>query len=282
MKRVIINGDDFGLTEGVNRGIIEAHREGILTSATILANGVAFGGAVRLAGENAGLGIGIHLNISCGKPVLPAEDLPCLTRGTGKFMRNKCMLFYMLMTGMIDTAEIEREFRAQAEKLISSGIRPGHIDTHHNVHAVPAVLDIVMRLSKEYGISGIRSLSNPSCAGRPAGAGCFIGHPIIRFLARREKEALRAGGISFPDRIFGMWEYGRMTGDRLNNIFASLPDGTSEIVCHPGYTGSADAGEYEDRLFYAREAELGALREPSLRDRIRALEIDLAGYGSLK
>src|SRR5579864_8715047 len=156
MKQLILNADDFGLTRGVNEGIIRAHREGILTSATLMACGTAFDHAVELAKLNPRLGIGCHLVLVGGKAVAPLEEIPSLASNDGCLPDSLAAFVARLSTGMIRPKDLERELRAQILKTRAAGIDPTHLDTHKHTHAHPVVMRALSRVACELGIPRVR------------------------------------------------------------------------------------------------------------------------------
>ncbi len=149
MKRLIVNADDFGWSEGVNRGIVEAYRNGIVTSTTVLANGAAFDGAVQLARQERRLGVGVHLNLSDGAPLLPRWEVPSLVNEQGHFSGGPMKLVARMLAGKLRSAEVEAEWDAQIRKVEKAGIQPTHLDGHKHVHMLPALFPIALRVSGE-------------------------------------------------------------------------------------------------------------------------------------
>jgi len=156
MKKVIINADDFGLVQGVNEGIIKAHQEGILTSATLMANMPGFKEAVVLAGANPKLGVGVHLNILRGQPVSPTKKVESLLSKELRFIPSVSSLLRRIVWKRINFDEVEREFRAQVEKVLEVGLEPSHIDSEKHIHLIRPLFRIVLKLAKEYKIDKIR------------------------------------------------------------------------------------------------------------------------------
>lgn len=147
MKRLIINADDFGYSVGVNRGIIESYQHGILTSTTIMAGMSGFTHAVSLAQQNPGLGIGVHLTLTCGRPVLAGHKT--LVLDDGSFPRKP---FYLDETTAVDLDEVEREWTAQIERVLEAGIEPDHLDSHHHIHIFKGIEQVFYRLAHTYGL----------------------------------------------------------------------------------------------------------------------------------
>ncbi len=156
MMQLIVNADDFGLTEAVNKGIVEAHVRGIVTSTTIMANGRAFDAAVSTSRRVPGLGIGVHLNLTAGEPVAPARNIPSLVDRHERLHWSPGRLLRALVARKVNLAEIETELRAQITKVFGAGIRPTHLDGHKHVHLLPGVSQIVIRVAQEFSITAIR------------------------------------------------------------------------------------------------------------------------------
>src|SRR5256886_2323900 len=156
MKNLIVNADDLGWTEGVNRGIFDAFRGGIVTSATLLANGTAFAEAVKAAKSAPGLAVGVHLNLSDGAPVADPESVTSLLNDDGNFAEGPEGLLLKRARGGLILDEVEEEWDAQIQKVRDAGIRPTHLDGHKHVHMLPGLFEIALRLAKRHGIEAIR------------------------------------------------------------------------------------------------------------------------------
>jgi predicted glycoside hydrolase/deacetylase ChbG (UPF0249 family) len=170
---LIVNADDFGISEGVNRGIAEAHRRGIVTSTTIMANMPAFDHAIQIARGLPGLGVGVHLNITSGYPILSSSQIPRLVGPAGWFHPLSIVL-RQLTLGLPDSAQIEAELGAQVERVMAAGITPTHLDSHHHVHVHPALQPIVIRLARRYGVRAIRSTAELDPRGMLAKVGMLL------------------------------------------------------------------------------------------------------------
>ena len=166
MKHLIVNADDFGLTENVNKGILDAHREGIVTSTTLLANGMAFETAVAASERFHRLGIGVHLNLTEGMPIADATLIRTLVDRGGRLYMTPVRLWAGIAAGQVSLSDIEFELRAQIKKVIRAGIRPTHLDGHKHVHVLPPVSEVVIRLAKEFRIPAVRCPveQNPAAA----------------------------------------------------------------------------------------------------------------------
>jgi len=290
MKRLIVNADDFGLTESVNRGILDAHRRGILTSTTLLANGAAFESAVSLALATPRLGVGVHLNLTQGRPISDPREVASLVNERGCFCGEPAGLLTRILTGKLHLADVEREWRAQIDKVRGAGIAVTHLDGHKHVHMLPPLFPIVLRLAREYGISGVRLAVE-----RPVGLarllrrnGGAAGQLMKQYLLGRAlaatamwfREPLQQARLNSPMYFYGIMQTGFLDGAELEAILWNLPEGTSELMCHPGY---ADGGleQTGTRLLAEREREVEALTRVETRKLVAALGIQLIDYRDL-
>jgi hopanoid biosynthesis associated protein HpnK len=282
MRRVIVNADDFGLSEGINLGIIRACERGILTSATLMANGQAFEQGVELARKNPKLGVGIHLNVVRGLAVAPRDQVSSLLSRKGCFYSSGPAVLRKLALGRMKSEEVEREFRAQMEKILNAGVSPTHLDSEKHIHAFPSILRIALKLGKEYGILKIRLIRER----------CLSLHLVQSFksfllsasFAFRRQEILKMG-FRTPDRFYGLCHSGRMRAARLRKILDNLPEGSAEVMVHPGYI-TAELKELE-KIFGSyyinkfRRDELDALCDDRLREVLRRKDIQLITFGEL-
>ena len=270
MASVVINADDFGLCAGVNEGIIRAHRDGILTSATLMANMPGFDQAVALARENPALGVGIHLNLMRGRPVSPPDKVPSLLAPSGLMLGSVYKFFRRLQTGRIVMAEIETELRAQIEKALAAGVALTHADSEKHLHSIPRVFAAVIKVLPDYGLKRVRFMNEVCLSLHPAQAAKSW---AIALACRSMKRRLRESGIITVDRFYGICQSGRMTARRLEGILEGLPEGTAEVMVHPGYMTSelVDLEKITGSYYInnLREGELAALLDPGPRDAVR-------------
>jgi len=264
-KRLILNADDFGLTKGVDDGIIRAHRDGILTSATLMANGEAFDHAVALALANPELGVGCHLVLVGGKCVAPPEDIRSLADAEGHLPGSLVEFVTRVSTYTIRSAHLEIELRAQIEKIKRAGIAPTHVDTHKHTHTHPRVLPMEK-------LRDTWSRLAPSRQRLAASAARATGR---KFVALCKKY-----GLHYPDNFLGLASTGALSGAALCALIDTLPDGQSEIMLHPGIC-DADLAQTGSRLQQERELEMQALLDPKVRDTVAARGIRLITYGEL-
>jgi predicted glycoside hydrolase/deacetylase ChbG (UPF0249 family) len=269
LKTLIVNADDLGLTEGVNFGILAAHHEGIVTSATLLANGSAFDGAVAMLASAPGLGVGIHLNLTEGPPISNPSAIPMLLNGRKHLHLSPFSLWKGITSRKVSLSQVETELRAQIVKVIHAGITPTHLDGHKHVHVVPPISDVVIRLAAEFGIPAVRCPVEASPAviallrhQHRQGISVLKQYLVgcgISFLARSLKEKLSAAGLTFPSHFHGLSQTGFLESCALGDILENLPLGTNELMCHPGYRDAAleRAGT---RLLAQRETEVLTLK----------------------
>lgn len=273
-RRLIINADDFGLTRGVNRAIIEAHRRGIVTSASLMSGGEAFEEAADLAKQNPGLGVGVHLTLVNGRPVSSPESIPSLVTPQGRFFGSPLRFISRLELGLINLDEVRRELRAQIRRALESGINVTHVDGHKHLHIYPRLLEIVLGLMKEFGIKRIRlPLERPALA-------ASLNHYLVYLASRASRAKLSRAKVYFTDHFIGLFETGSLSEAKLRRILSSLRAGTTEIMCHPGYDDEA-LGQTGTRLRRHREAELRALTSQSVIELIRESGIELISYGDI-
>jgi len=286
MRNLIVNADDLGWTPGVNRGIVDAHRKGIVTSTSLLANGEAFDDGVEASRESQGLGVGIHLNLSDGKPVAPAAQVKTLVDAHGNFSGGPETLLFRLTAKTLDTGEVEKEWNAQIEKVKAAGIRPTHLDGHKHVQMLPGLFGIALRLAKKHGIEAVRvsheasNLREALTCGSESG-GILLKQGVqargLKLLARDARGMAERSGIVTADFFCGIAQTGVLTKKGVLQLLASLPEGTTELMCHPGYA-DGDLLKTATRLQNSRQTELEILTDKDVRKTIAELGIRLINY----
>jgi chitin disaccharide deacetylase len=284
--RIIINADDFGLTSGINRAIIELHQAGVLTSATLMATGSAFDHAAALVRSNPSLGVGCHIVLTDGTPASPPETIPSLLGPDRKNFRPSLIDFlHALLRGRIREDDIESEALAQIRKLQQAGISITHVDTHKHTHLFPAVARPLLRVLERTSIPAIRNPFEPRFTQRLAHA------PLKRQLQIRLLNLLQSRferhsqilnkQITTTNGTIGVSATGNLNSTTLTEIIQALPpEGTFEFVCHPGYN-DRDLDAITTRLRAHREVEMQALRSaiPAIFEQPNAPT--LIHYGSL-
>ena len=275
MKNLIITADDFGAAVEVNQAVERAHRDGILSAASLMVAGPAANDAVVRAKAMPRLRVGLHLVLVEGKPVLPAAAVPDLVDKGGNFRtgmaRSGAAMFFLPKVRAQLGAEIEAQFAA----FDATGLTLDHVNAHKHFHLHPTVAALIVKLGKAHGVRGARVPLEPQgVLGQiephtPAGVVALTAP-----FAERLKSRLRRAGIAAPDHVFGLAWSGAMTSARLAGLIENLPEGLSEIYMHPAtgpYSGSAPGYQYVE--------ELAALTDPGLPGLITAKGIRTGGYG---
>jgi predicted glycoside hydrolase/deacetylase ChbG (UPF0249 family) len=288
VKNLIVNADDLGWTGGVNRGILEAFHRGIVTSTSLLANGAAFAGGVEAARSAPGLGVGVHLNLSDGPPMADRETVTTLLNNAGEFAGGPENLLLRRARGGLSLSEVETEWDAQIQRVRDAGIAPTHLDGHKHVHMLPGLFEVALRLAKRHEIGAIRVALEASglraalSSGSKQHAGVVMKQGVqargLKLLARDARELAEHAGISTTDYFCGIAQTGELTREGVEQLVKSLPDGTTELMCHPGYVDSA-LQKTATRLQDSRQAELQILTDTGIRNLVASLGIRLIDYG---
>jgi hopanoid biosynthesis associated protein HpnK len=289
MRQLIVNADDFGLTEAVSSGILDAHRKGIVTSTTLMANGGAFDAAVSMSRRAPRLGIGVHLNLTAGEPVSAALRIPSLVDRSGRLHLSPGRLLRALLRRQVNLADVESELRQQIIKILSAGMLPTHLDGHKHVHVLPGVSDVVIRLAQEFSIRSIRCPREVapnlptllrSGTSRNAMIKQYLVGRIVSGFAKGFKEKLAKAGLLFPAHFYGLSQTGFLHTQSILKILGRLPDGVSELMCHPGYLDT-DLVWVGTRLLAQRETEIQALTASPVRKLVAYRGIQLTSYREL-
>ena len=262
MNHLIINADDFGLTAGVNRAILELHEAEVLTSTTLMAKAAATEEAIELARSMPSLGVGCHVVLVDGEPVLPARELPTLVdQRTGRFHPTLGPFLPRLLSGRIRRSEIEAEAAAQIALLQSRGVALTHIDTHKHVHMFPKVLRPVLRAATAAGIRIVRNPFEPGWSLRATPGAPWLRRAEVTLLRRLEgafRRIVAKEGFATTDGAIGVLATGTLDAVTVASLLRNMPGGTWELVSHPGYNDAELARAYT-RLRASRETEREAL-----------------------
>jgi chitin disaccharide deacetylase len=284
MKQLILNADDFGMTRGVNEGIIRAHREGVLTSTTLMAGGPAFADAAERAKQNPELGVGCHLVLVGGHAISKREDIPTLAGDAGQLPASLPDFVARVTSGRIRMEEIELEMRAQIEKIRAAGIKPTHLDTHKHTHAHPRVMEALGRVAQSTGITRVRKPmesirdSWESSRGERAGITMQLMAAAAVSAMEPQFEAIaRKYGLRSPDHFLGLAITGKMGPAQLRQMIETLEDGQTEIMLHPGVCDE-ELRQSRTRLTQHRQTELDGLLDPGLRSAIEERGIRLISF----
>ena len=285
-RRLIINADDFGLTGGVNRAIVEAHSRGVVTSATLMATGAAFDGAIALAKENPRLSVGCHVLLVDGTPASRAAPLPSLVNGD-QFQNSLARFAHAALRGRLNASEITVEVAAQIQKLQKAGVEVSHVDTHKHSHMFPPVLRPLLEAARQCGVRAVR---NPFAPLKPLAWAHLARRPRLwtRYSEVRALRGFFAGfrrivaemGMRTTDGSFGVLGTGALDEKLFASICGCIPEGTWEFVCHPGYNDAALSG-VRTRLRASREAELKILTSADAKQTLERHGIEPISYREL-
>lgn len=262
MKKLIINADDLGLTPGVTRGIMDAHLKGVVTSTSALMNSPYIANSLALARQVApNLGIGVHLVLTRGKPLRPPDDVPTLVDGHGNFYKLHQLTRHV---EDLNLDEIRAEWQAQIEAFIAAGRQPDHLDSHHHSsYSNQSLFTIMLELAREYNLP--------------------IRHPSIPESAYSGNETMNAVlgqySIRSPQACITSFYGQAVSMANLAAILSTIPEGVSELMCHPGYADSEliEGSSYNT----AREQELQVLTSPETKAAVEINRIILGRFSDL-
>ena len=276
MKQIIVNADDFGRHVLINRAVERGVTDGVLRSATIMPGGAAFDDAAELAARSPKLGVGIHLTLVNGNPVLPPAEIPSLVTEAGIFVDDHTAFAVRLLRGAVNLDEVRAELGAQLRRVEAAGIHPTHADSHQHMHVLPGVIDIVLDLCRAAGIPAMRAPRAPLFAGSFGGIGQLIGRTGLAILTHRAAAKAQRRGIRVPDHFAGIVAGEAVDTATLTGIAASLRDGVTEVMLHPG---TDNAVLIRDCLWdHDFEAELSALSAPAVRDALAAACAEIVNF----
>ncbi len=288
VRQLIVNADDLGLTAGVNRAIRETHIDGVVSSATLMATGAAFPDAIDLARSVPSLSIGCHVVLVDDAPVSEPDSILTLlsNRATppGQFHSSIANVALRAVSQGFDHDQLVLEIVAQIKKIQTAGVQVTHLDTHKHTHIFPQILRALVQAARICGVPAIRnpfmtasSLHLLHFSRRP---GLWKRYGQVRLLntfAARFQERMKRTGLSTPDGVLGVIETGSFDTSLLRRALTNLPEGTWELVCHPGYD-DADLRAVKTRLLASREKERELLMSPDLRQFLQEQEIRVIGY----
>ena len=283
MKRLIVNGDDFGLAVPVNEAIERAHREGILTSASLMVGGAAAADAVERAQRNATLRVGLHVVLVEGTPILAPEEVPGLVDERGEFSTDLFVAGVRMFFSPSVRRQLGAEIRAQFEAFRRTGLALDHVNAHNHMHVHPTVLREIVRIGREYGVTAMRIPYEPALPSfRALGtAPLRRGVHALGFgaLSSWMRARLLGAGIATNDFVFGLNESGRMTEDVVLRLVEQLPDGVSEMYFHPSTRRCPEI----DRTMpdYRHEEELAALLSSRVATALARSGVERIAFGDL-
>jgi predicted glycoside hydrolase/deacetylase ChbG (UPF0249 family) len=266
LKRLIVTADDVGLHPGMTRGALAAHDDGIVTAVSVSPNGRDFEPAVDLLRDRPRLDVGTHLTLVGERPLSDPGRIPSLVGADGRLHAGYPAFAARYALGRIRTADLETELRAQVERLLATGLRVVHLNSHQHLHLLPRVFEVVLKLAREHGIPAVRIPNEPEAGLSPRGLQLLA----LNALGRRVR-----GRIFAPDRTLGVLAAGHLTAATLRRCLDGV-EGVTELVCHPGLGGAELAAAYD--WGYGWDEETAALRDPALPDLLREKGIDLGRF----
>ena len=282
MYRIIVNADDFGRHELINRAVAVGVETGCLRSATLMPGGAAFDDAVVIARTHQKLGLGIHFTLVNGNPVLPAAEIPSLVDRDGKFFDNYGLFVKRYIAGRINLDEVRRELAAQLEKVQLTGLCLTHCDSHQHIHALPLITPIVCQLAKEGGIPCIRIpatglfLSGNLSEDR---IGAIIGRAGLRTFAEMARRTAKNYDLKTTEYFAGNVAGRAVNIDDIKRIITKLRPGTTEIMMHPGTDN--DVLQRECLWKHDFEAELAAVSLSPETEFMRRKKVQVINFDAL-
>lgn len=270
-RRLIVNADDFGRSRSVNQAVVRAHREGILTTASLMVTEPAFEEAVALARENPRLGVGLHLTLLCGHAVLPPGEVPGLINAKGELNSNPvgAGFRYCFRRGL--RGQLRKEIRAQFERFRATGLPLDHVNGHLHLHLHPVVFRILMNDAAQLGLARLRLTFDPLFLNLRLASGHLAGrllHAVIfHLLSARARPVLARRGIRHTRAVFGLLQNARVDEAYINRLLPRLPEGESELYSHPSLEESRH--------------EFDALVSPRVRQQVKGLGVELIRYQDL-
>jgi len=256
-KRLIVTADDFGLSESVNEGVERAHRDGVLTSASLMVAGPAAADAVRRAKAMPALRVGLHLVAIEGPAVLPPARIPNLVDAKRWFPSDQFRLGVKYAVNAAARRQLADEIRAQFEAYAATGLALDHADAHKHMHLHPTVGRMMLDIGREFGLTRVRVPAEPPGVVARCGTSAGLGARALYRWTRLLRRQVRRAGMTTTDYCFGIAWSGHMTPERLRRLLSELPEGDSEIYLHPAV--ARDAAVQRLMPDYEHEAEFAAL-----------------------
>jgi hopanoid biosynthesis associated protein HpnK len=281
VKKLIVNADDFGRQPLINQAVAEAVDKKGLLSTSLMAGEPYFAEAVEIAKKRPQLGVGVHLTLVDGRPVLPAEEIPTLAVNDGCFLPDHGAFVKHYVQGKVARKDIERELAAQLDKVLQAGITPTHVDSHQHMHMLPGIFPLVLQLAAERGIKRVRI--SRGIYGNPftpwPGIGDLIGKFGLETLSCIDRRQAKAQGFACPDNFVGQVAGGAVTEAFMNHLAENFTNGSVEVMLHPGLENESLIKETGWQHDY--EAELHAVCADSVRENLSRKGINLINFGDL-
>lgn len=270
-RRLVVNADDFGRSHSINEAVIRAHREGVLTTASLMVNEASCGEAVELARQHPALGVGLHLTLLMGHSALPHGEAPDLVNERGEFLNDpvKVGFKYFFQRGIRE--QLRKEIHAQFARFRATGLPLDHVNGHLHLHLHPTVFSILMEDAGTLGIDRLRLTRDPFWVDVSLAPGQRLyraSHALIYFLlSRRARRPLCRRNIRHTNRVFGLLQNARVDEAYILKLLPLLPGGESELYSHP----SLDEFKHE----------FEGLISPRVKERVKTLGIELIRYSDL-
>jgi hopanoid biosynthesis associated protein HpnK len=270
-RRLVVNADDFGASRSINEAVIRAHREGILTTASLMVNEPSCAEAVELAKQNPTLGVGLHLTLLMGRSALAQSEIPGLVNRSGEFLNDPVKVGFKYFFQHALREQLRKEIHAQFARFRSTGLPLDHVNGHLHLHLHPAVFSILMEDAAALGIERMRLTRDPFWIDFPMASGGRLyraSHAFIYLmLSRRARGPLKKRKIAHTQRVFGLLQNARVDEAYVLKLLPVLPSGDSELYSHP----SLDKFEHE----------YDALVNSRVKERVKQLGIQLIRYRDL-
>lgn len=250
MKRLIVTADDFGASAAVNEAVEQAHRYGVLTAASLMVGGDAASDAVARARRLPGLGVGLHIVLVEGRPILAPEAVPALTDGSGMFRIDMARTAISIFASPAARRQLRAEVEAQFAAFAATGLPLDHVNAHKHFHLHPTIAATILDVGQRYGMNSIRAPIEPAAPLR-AIDGTRGGPRVETVWAKLLRRRMRRAGLAVPDQVFGLAWSGAMNACRMRGLLDQLPHGLTEIYTHPAtapYPGSAPDYDYAGEL----------------------------------
>lgn len=275
-RQLIVNADDLGLHEDINRGIQKAHQEGIVTSASLVTCGQAFDDALRVLRDCPGLGVGVHLTLIEERPLRQPEQVPSLLGRDGRFHGSYRRFSERVFLGKIRVDELRNELDAQVRRALGAGVHPSHLDSHQHVHVLPPVWQVVTELAGCYRIPFVRVPCFQNVWARARVSWEYVSRIGLNALSRVRRR--RLGRLRTADFTSGLHLSGRLKTTDLLEVLRALKPGLGELVVHPGVNTPDLERHY--RWGFDWSGELSALTSGEVREALQYLKVRLTNYGA--
>ncbi len=267
MRGLILTADDFGAALEVNAAVEVAHREGVLTAASLMVTGPAAADAVACARRNPSLAVGLHLVLVEGRPALPAAEVPDLVDGAGRFRTGMARAGAAMFFKPAARAQLAAEIAAQFQAFAATGLTLDHVNAHKHFHLHPTIAAVIVTVGARHGLRAVRVPIEPRrvlALTEPAGR--HPANPVVDLWAALARRRFARAGLLTPDQVFGLAWSSAMTAGRLRGLIDNLPAGLSEIYLHPATAGGFDGAA----AGYGYADELAALIAPEVMDAANA------------